>query len=92
MELCTTDAQGRVSLPASFANATVVVNQVSDSEVRSPPQGGGHPGRRTPPFREEAVATLSDRDRDRFLDLLDNPPEPTPSLLLAARRHAERHG
>jgi uncharacterized protein (DUF1778 family) len=32
---------------------------------------------------------LSERDTERVLDLLENPPEPTPALLAAARR---RHG
>jgi hypothetical protein len=37
-------------------------------------------------FPEEGMAPLSDRDRDFFLSLLDNPPEPTPALReLAAR-------
>lgn len=38
--------------------------------------------------REHEVVTLSDRDRDRFLELLDNPPEPTDALRRAAQRHA----
>jgi uncharacterized protein (DUF1778 family) len=37
--------------------------------------------------REHEVVTLSGRDRDRFLELLDNPPEPTEALRRAARRH-----
>ena len=37
-------------------------------------------------FYEEATAPLSDADRDRFLHLLDNPPEPTPALKRAAVR------
>ncbi len=32
---------------------------------------------------------LSERDTERVLDLLENPPKPTPALLAAARR---RHG
>jgi hypothetical protein len=31
-------------------------------------------------FPEEGIAPLSDRDRDFFLSLLENPPEPTPAL------------
>jgi uncharacterized protein (DUF1778 family) len=30
---------------------------------------------------------LSNRDRDQFLSLLDNPPEPGPRLLRAAQQH-----
>lgn len=33
---------------------------------------------------------LSERDSARVLDLLENPPEPTPALLAAARRRAAR--
>lgn len=33
---------------------------------------------------------LSERDSARVLDLLENPPEPTPALLAAARRRADR--
>ncbi len=40
-------------------------------------------------IREHEVITLTDRDRDRFLELLANPPEPTEALRRAARRHQE---
>ncbi len=33
---------------------------------------------------------LSERDSARVLDLLENPPEPTPALLAAAQRRAAR--
>jgi uncharacterized protein (DUF1778 family) len=32
---------------------------------------------------------LSNRDRDRLLELLDNPPKPGPRLLRAAQQHKE---
>lgn len=80
-----TDAKGRVVLPRSFANATVIIEQVSDTEVRI---------RRTRvvpedelPFAEETIAPLSNRDRDRFLALLANPKEPSPSLRRSLARH-----
>jgi uncharacterized protein (DUF1778 family) len=38
--------------------------------------------------RAERIS-LSERDTERVLDLLENPPAPTPALLAAARR---RHG
>jgi uncharacterized protein (DUF1778 family) len=31
-------------------------------------------------FPEESITVLSDRDRDRFLELLENPPMPNPAL------------
>ncbi len=43
-ETRTTDAKGRVCLPKSFANATVIIEQVSDTELRvrkSPRRTGG---------------------------------------------------
>lgn len=33
---------------------------------------------------------LSERDTDRVLELLENPPEPTPALMAAARRRLTR--
>jgi uncharacterized protein (DUF1778 family) len=43
-------------------------------------------------FVEESASPLSDRDRDRFLELLANPPAPTPALKKAAARHKARRG
>ncbi|MBX7104176.1 MAG: DUF1778 domain-containing protein [Gemmataceae bacterium] len=77
-------------MPKSFANATVIIEQVSDTEIRV---------RRAKviaeddlPFEEEVATLLSDRDRDRFLELLANPPEPTPAMIAAAERHKARRG
>lgn len=86
METRSTDAKGRISLPKAFANATVIIEQVSDTEVRIRkalviPEDEVR-------FYEEAAAPLSDRDRDRFLDLLDNPPKANDALKRAAQRHA----
>jgi len=39
--------------------------------------------------QEHEVTTLSDRDRDLFLALLDNPPEPNDALRRAAARYRE---
>lgn len=89
-ETRTTDAKARLVLPKSFANATVIIEQVSETEIRVrrakvvPEDELG--------FREEATHPLPDRDRDRFLDLLANPPAPTPALKKAAARHKTRRG
>ncbi len=89
-ETRTTDAKGRLVLPKSFANATVVVEQVSETEIRV------RRAKVVPedelPFGEEATSPLSDRDRDHFLDLLAAPPAPTPALEQAAARHKARRG
>src|SRR5262249_38272183 len=72
------DEKARITLPKNFANSTVLVEQVSDTELRI------RKARVIPedelPFVEEAMAPLSDRDRDVFLALLDNPPPPNDAL------------
>ncbi|GIW88256.1 MAG: hypothetical protein KatS3mg108_2580 [Isosphaeraceae bacterium] len=87
-ETRTTDSKGRVSLPKGFANSTVIIEQVSDTELRV------RKARVVPEdevrFREESPLVLSDIDRDRFLEALEHPPEPGPALLRAAARHV--HG
>jgi hypothetical protein len=74
----TTDEKARITLPRSFANSTVLVEQVSDTELRI------RKARVIPeddlPFVEETMAPLSDRDRDVFLTLLDSPPPPNDAL------------
>ena len=74
----TTDEKARITLPKNFANSTVLVEQVSETELRI------RKARVIPeddlPFVEEAMAPLSDRDRDVFLALLDNPPSPNDAL------------
>jgi hypothetical protein len=89
-ETRTTDAKARVTLPRSFANATVLIEQVSDTELRI------RKAKVIPEdevvFREEIVTPLSDRDRDRFLELLANPPPPNKALREAFKRYKRRHG
>src|ERR1700689_2104517 len=74
----TTDEKARITLPKNFASSTVLVEQVSETELRI------RKARVIPeddlPFVEEAMAPLSDRDRDVFLALLDNPPPPNEAL------------
>src|ERR1022692_4801500 len=65
METRSTDAKGRISLPKAFANATVIIDQLSDTELRirkavNIPEDEIR-------FAEETAVPLSDRDRDRFL-------------------------
>ena len=84
----TTDAKARLILPKSFANATVVIDQVSETELRV------RRAKVVPedelPFREELTCPLSQSDRDLFLDLLTHPPAPSPALEGAATRHKAR--
>ena len=43
-------------------------------------------------FAEEVVTAMSDRDRDRFLELLENPPAPNAALRNAMRNSREHRG
>ena len=90
VETRSTDAKGRISLPKAFANATVVIEKISDTEVRIRkalviPEDQVR-------FYEETAAPLTNRDRDRFLDLLDNPPQANDALKRAAAKHAKPRG
>ena len=89
-EIRTTDAKGRLVLPKAFANATVIIEHVSDTELRV--RRAKVVAEDELPFAEESASPLSDRDRDHFLALLENPPAPTPSLKKAAARHKARRG
>jgi Protein of unknown function (DUF1778) len=85
LETRSTDAKGRVSLPKTFANATVIIEQVNENELRI------RKARVIPEdeirFSEEAPIVLSDRERARFLRALDHPAKPNAALrrLLAAK-------
>jgi hypothetical protein len=74
----TTDAKARVCLPKAFANATVIIEQISDTELRihKTPAVAEEEHR----FEEESPLVLSDRDRDLFLAMLKNPPPPNEAL------------
>ena len=90
METRSTDAKGRICLPKAFANATVIIDQVSDTELRIRkavviPEDEFR-------FSEETATPLSDRDRDRFLNRLDHPPKANAALKRAAKKHAKPHG
>ncbi len=89
-ETRTTDAKARLVLPKSFANTTVIVEHLSDTELRV--RRARVVAEDELPFAEEAAIRLSDRDRDRFLKLLASPPAPTPALKAAAARHKARRG
>ncbi len=89
-ETRTTDHKARVSLPKAFANATVIIEQISETEVRI------RKAKVIPEdeirFYEESAAPLSDRDRDLFLSLLNDPPPANEALRRAAAKHKRRHG
>lgn len=89
-QTCVADADARVILPSGFANATLIVEQLSDVEIRIRKKDAIQ-GDETE-FAEERITMLSDRDRDRFLQLLENPPEPNAALRKAMGEHRKRHG
>lgn len=74
----TADAQARITLPAAFAEAAVVVEVLSASEVRirKVDEATDELGE----LSESSMTRLSDRDRDRFLELLESPPAANASL------------
>lgn len=88
-EIRTTDAKARLSLPKHFANSIVIVDQLSETEIRI------RKARVIPEyelkFAAETRAPLSDRDRERFLEMLENPPKPNAALKRAAAKYKARH-
>lgn len=89
-EVRTVDDKGRVLLSRHFANATVTIEEISDTEIRI--RKAVVVPEAALPLMEDHIKPLSDRDRDLFLDLLDNPPEPTPALRAAVAGYKKRHG
>ena len=89
-ETRTTDAKARLVLPKLFANSTVIIEQISDTELRV------RRAKVVPEdelrFAEESASPMTDLDRDRFLSLIANPTAPTPALKKAATRHKARRG
>jgi hypothetical protein len=87
-ETRTTDKKARVTLPRAFANATVIVEQVSDTEVRIRkavviPEDEVR-------FAEEMRTPLSVRDYDQLVELINNPPDPPEALRRAFAKYAKR--
>ena len=74
-----TDSKARLTLPKGFANSTVLIEVVSDTEIIV------RKAKVVPLSEEEVpplphVQPLSDADRDLFLAVLDNPPAPNAAL------------
>jgi hypothetical protein len=85
-----TDKKGRVILPARFANSAVLIEELSETELRIRkavilPED-------EVPFTEERRSPLSDKDRDFLLSLLAAPPKPNAAFKRAAREQRRRHG
>jgi hypothetical protein len=90
LETRSTDAKGRVRLPKTFANAKVIILQLNENELRI------RKTRVIPEdeicFSEEATVMLSDDERERFLDALDNPPKPNAALRRLMSGKAKKRG
>jgi len=85
-----TDAKGRICLPKAFANATVIIEQVSENELRI------RKARVIPEdelqFPEEVPIVLGDEERRRFLQALDRPPKPNAALRRLMAGEAGKRG
>ncbi len=84
------DSKGRIVLPG-FANATVIIEALSENEYRL------RKAKVIPEdelrFSEESLpVSLSDRDAQRFLRVLDSPPKPNAAARRAAKRLKHDHG
>ena len=86
----TADSKGRIVLPG-FANATVIIESVSDNEYRIRkarviPEDELH-------FPEEdGPLELSERDARKILELIENPPKPNAAARKAAKRYRKKNG
>jgi uncharacterized protein (DUF1778 family) len=76
-------------LPKSFANATVIVDHISETEIRI--RRAKVVAEEDLLFAEEMATKLSDRDRDQFLAMLSKPPSPNVALKKAAVRYKTRN-
>jgi uncharacterized protein (DUF1778 family) len=75
-------------LPRTFANATVIVEQVSATEVRI--RKADVASDAESPFAEEDRTYLSGRARDQFVELLEHPPSANEALKRAFRDQARQ--
>src|SRR5438552_13017618 len=83
-----TDKKGRLILPARFANSAVLIEEVSETELRIRkavilPED-------ELPFTEEQRSPLADEDRDFLLSLLAAPPKANADLKKAAKEQRVR--
>jgi hypothetical protein len=88
LETRTADAKGRVLLSNKLANATLLVDQVSDTEYRV--RLAKTIAVNEILFPEETLQPLSDRDRDIFLSILEDTSPPNEALRKAMQRHKVR--
>ena len=88
LETRTTDSKARLVLPKSFANSTVILEQISDTEIRV--RRAKIVAEDDLPFEEASEIKLSARDRERFVKALLKPPSPNAALKKGAACHKAR--
>jgi hypothetical protein len=86
----TADSKGRVALPG-FANATVLIEQVDETEYRVR-KAQVIPEKELRFHEEEPATPLSARDAATVVAALANPPAPNKAARRAARRSRKDHG
>ncbi len=86
---CNADAEGRICLPKCFANATVVVQQVSESEVRV--RKAETVPEEEYEFEEERMRPLSPRDQEFIANLILNPPKANDALRKAIEKFKKEY-
>ena len=84
-----TDKKARLILPARFANTAVLIEEISETEVRV--RKAAILPEDELPFAEEGRRLLPDVDRDFVLALLSNPPAANSNLKKAAKEYRRRH-
>jgi hypothetical protein len=85
-----TDKKARLILPARFANSAVLIEEISETELRV--RKAAIVPEDELPFTEENRRPLPNEDRDFVLALLANPPRANADLKKAALEYRRKHG
>jgi hypothetical protein len=86
----TADSMGRVAL-LGFANATLIIERVDDTEYRVR-KAKVIPEKDLRFHEEDFPVELSEKDAARLVEVLDAPPAPNKAARRAARRFRKGHG
>jgi hypothetical protein len=86
----TADSKGRIVLPG-FANATVIIEALSDNEYRIR-KARVIPEDELQFPEEETPVALSERDAQTVLAMIENPSKPNSAAKKAAKRYRKKHG
>jgi len=86
----TADSKGRVALPG-FANATLIIERVDDTEYRVR-KAKVIPEKDLRFHEEDFPVDLSARDAANLAAVLEDPPAPNKAARRAAKRFTKRHG